>query len=98
MLRWTSLISGILAPLAGRAIVYASRRSLATWRGSSHYETGDRDRCHCRAHPGPAKQRESGLSNMRDRLESLGGELDIRSSVGRGTTVTGIVPSSGQPP
>jgi signal transduction histidine kinase len=46
----------------------------------------------------PAKTSGSGLSNMRDRLEALGGELDIRSSVGRGTTVTGIVPSSGQQP
>jgi signal transduction histidine kinase len=46
----------------------------------------------------PATTSGSGLSNMRDRLEALGGELDIRSSVGRGTTVTGIVPSSGQQP
>ena len=44
----------------------------------------------------PAITSGSGLSNMRDRLEALGGELDVRSSVGRGTSVTGTVPSSGQ--
>jgi signal transduction histidine kinase len=36
----------------------------------------------------------SGLINMRDRLEALGGGLDVRSSVDRGTTVTGTVPLS----
>jgi len=41
----------------------------------------------------PAITSGSGLSNMRDRLEALGGELDVRSSVGRGTTVTGTVPT-----
>jgi signal transduction histidine kinase len=46
----------------------------------------------------PAITSGSGLSNIRDRLEALGGELDVRSSAGRGTTVTGIVPSSGQQP
>src|SRR4029450_13655564 len=34
----------------------------------------------------PAITSGSGLSNMRDRLEALGGELDVRSSAGRGTT------------
>jgi len=41
----------------------------------------------------PAITSGSGLSNMLDRLEALGGELDVRSSVGRGTTVTGTVPT-----
>jgi signal transduction histidine kinase len=41
----------------------------------------------------PATASGSGLSNMRDRLEALGGELDIRSSLGCGTTVTGTVPT-----
>jgi signal transduction histidine kinase len=35
----------------------------------------------------------SGLTNMRDRLDALGGALDVRSSLGRGTTVTGTVPT-----
>jgi signal transduction histidine kinase len=34
----------------------------------------------------------SGLRNMADRLAALGGELDIRSAPGRGTTVTGRLP------
>jgi signal transduction histidine kinase len=41
----------------------------------------------------PATASGSGLTNMRDRLEALGGELDVRSSLGRGTTVTGTVPT-----
>ena len=34
----------------------------------------------------------SGLQNMRDRLSALGGEVEIRSSPGNGTTVRGRVP------
>jgi signal transduction histidine kinase len=34
----------------------------------------------------------SGLQNMADRVEALGGRLDIDSSPGRGTTVTGRIP------
>ncbi len=34
----------------------------------------------------------SGLQNMRDRLAALGGEVEIRSAPGRGTTVRGRVP------
>jgi signal transduction histidine kinase len=41
----------------------------------------------------PAITSGSGLSNMRDRLEALNGKLDVRSSLGRGTTVTGTVPT-----
>lgn len=36
--------------------------------------------------------RSSGLQNMRDRLEALGGSLKIESEPGAGTTVTGSVP------
>jgi signal transduction histidine kinase len=43
----------------------------------------------------PAISSGSGLNNMLDRLEALGGELDVRSSAGRGTTVTGTVPIPG---
>jgi signal transduction histidine kinase len=35
----------------------------------------------------------TGIANMRDRLEAVGGELSYRSEVGRGTRVVGIVPT-----
>jgi signal transduction histidine kinase len=38
--------------------------------------------------------RGSGLQNMSDRLEALGGSLSIDSQPGRGTTVTGRVPAA----
>ena len=34
----------------------------------------------------------AGLTNMRDRVSALGGELEIASTPGRGTRVTGIIP------
>ena len=37
-------------------------------------------------------RRSSGLQNMRDRLEALGGSLDLESAPGNGTTVEGRVP------
>jgi signal transduction histidine kinase len=39
-----------------------------------------------------ATPRGSGLQNMRDRLEALGGHLEIRSAPGEGTVVAGRVP------
>jgi signal transduction histidine kinase len=36
--------------------------------------------------------RSSGLQNMRDRLEALGGSLEVRSAPGQGTTIQGRVP------
>ncbi|WP_242903405.1 sensor histidine kinase [Actinomadura terrae] len=39
-----------------------------------------------------ATARGSGLGNMRDRIDAVGGRLEIRSSVGTGTTVRGRVP------
>ncbi len=39
----------------------------------------------------------AGLSNMRDRIESLGGELTIRSDPGRGTTVEARLPAVNVP-
>jgi signal transduction histidine kinase len=34
----------------------------------------------------------SGLTNMRDRLEALGGSFEVRSALGAGTIVRGVVP------
>ncbi len=39
--------------------------------------------------------RGAGLQNMADRLEALGGILEVTSGAGRGTTVTGTVPVGG---
>jgi len=36
----------------------------------------------------------TGLQGMADRLDALGGHLEVRSAPGRGTTVAGRVPSS----
>ena len=40
----------------------------------------------------PASRQGVGLQNMIDRIEALGGELEIRSAPGEGTVVTGRVP------
>jgi signal transduction histidine kinase len=37
-------------------------------------------------------QRGTGLTNMRDRLGAVGGELRIESTLGRGTRVIGVIP------
>ena len=34
----------------------------------------------------------SGITNMRDRLAAVGGELQLSSEPGRGTVVTGTIP------
>jgi signal transduction histidine kinase len=39
----------------------------------------------------------AGTQNMRDRLEALGGTLDVSSAPGAGTTVSGEVPASPRP-
>ena len=38
-----------------------------------------------------------GLLNMRDRLDAVGGTVTVRSQPGRGTTVTAVVPRTGEP-
>jgi signal transduction histidine kinase len=40
----------------------------------------------------PSAARGSGLTNMRDRLDALGGTLVVRSEPGAGTTVAGSIP------
>jgi signal transduction histidine kinase len=39
--------------------------------------------------------RGSGLQNMADRLEAVGGSVEVRSAPGRGTTITGRIPVRG---
>ena len=34
----------------------------------------------------------AGLTNVRDRIETVGGRVDVVSAAGRGTTVSGVVP------
>jgi signal transduction histidine kinase len=41
-----------------------------------------------------SKRTGSGLQGMADRLEAIGGTLDVRSEPGRGTTVSGMVPTT----
>jgi len=41
--------------------------------------------------------KSSGLQNMRDRMDALGGTLEVRSAPGTGTTVSGQVPTSSTP-
>jgi signal transduction histidine kinase len=43
-----------------------------------------------------ATPKGSGLTNMADRLAALGGELEIRSAPGKGTTVRGRVPAGAE--
>jgi signal transduction histidine kinase len=40
----------------------------------------------------PLVRSGQGLANMRDRIEAVGGTLDIRSAPGRGTSVVGTIP------
>jgi len=40
----------------------------------------------------PADAHGSGLTNMRDRLDALGGSLEVRSWPGEGTSISGAVP------
>ena len=39
-----------------------------------------------------ATEPQLGLANLRDRLEALGGDLEVSSDLGRGTTVAGAIP------
>jgi signal transduction histidine kinase len=40
----------------------------------------------------PVKDEKLGLAGMRQRIESLGGEFDIKSAIGAGTTLTAKLP------
>jgi signal transduction histidine kinase len=44
-----------------------------------------------------ATPRGSGLQNMADRLEAMGGRLEIRSAPGAGTVVLGRIPTPDGP-
>ena len=41
-----------------------------------------------------ATRRGSGLTNLADRLDALGGKLEINSAPGRGTRLAGTVPAA----
>lgn len=43
-----------------------------------------------------ATKKGAGLTNVRDRVEGVGGHVDVSSATGRGTTVTGVVPWPGR--
>jgi signal transduction histidine kinase len=43
----------------------------------------------------PSAPGGTGLTNMRDRVEALGGSLDVRSALGEGTIVSGSIPLAG---
>jgi signal transduction histidine kinase len=40
----------------------------------------------------------AGLANMRDRLEAVGGRLEVRGAVGAGAVIRGVVPVGREPP
>jgi signal transduction histidine kinase len=44
-----------------------------------------------------ATAKGSGLQNMADRVDALGGSIEVASSPGRGTTITGRIPVMGSP-
>jgi signal transduction histidine kinase len=67
---------------AGRVVV-----RLAAPDGALRFEVEDDGRGF-----DPAAASGSGLTNMRDRVDALGGTLDVRSRPGTGTTVAGSIP------
>ena len=61
---------------------------LRTERGDLHFEVEDDGKGF---DPGVTRK-GSGTQNMEDRLDALGGSVDVRSAVGAGTTVAGQLP------
>jgi len=61
---------------------------LSSDEGMLHFEVRDDGR----GFDAGAKAGAAGLQNMRDRVEALGGALQIRSRLGAGTTVAGSIP------
>jgi signal transduction histidine kinase len=72
------------------AAATAARVSLHATNGTLGFEVED-DGCGF----DPAAVSGSGLTNMRDRLDALGGALEVRSSPGGGTTIVGRIPVGG---
>jgi len=70
---------------AGTAVVRLAERD-----GRLSFEVADDGR----GFDPQAVPRGSGMVNMADRLAALGGELDVGSSPGGGTTVRGTLPAS----
>jgi len=73
----------------------ATRSDIRLWRedGRLNFEVEDDGRGFA---PG-AFGTGSGLQNMRDRLEALGGGVAVSSCANRGTTVTGWLPTAIMP-
>ena len=68
---------------------------LRIWQNGSHLTFELRD---CGDGFDPATARSgSGLQNMRDRLEAVGGQLTVESTLGTGTIVRGQVPAGPEP-
>ena len=70
------------APDASAVAITLSRN------GDLHFEVDDDGRGFVADEVVPG----DGLMNMRDRMASVGGELEIRSAPGTGTTVIGTIP------
>ena len=67
---------------------------LAASNGSLYFEVSDDGR----GFDPSTTKRGAGLQNMEDRLQALGGSLQIAAAPGRGTTVAGTLPTVAQPP
>jgi signal transduction histidine kinase len=66
---------------------------LAARKGSLRFEVTDDGK----GFDALTTKRGAGLQNMEDRLEALGGSVEIASAPGRGTTVAGLVPAIAKP-
>ncbi len=83
----------LLLPRGGSERDEARRRTRASSRSRSRTATRCASRVATTAAGSTARSpRAPGLTNMRDRLAAIGGELEITSAVGQGTVVTGTVP------
>ncbi len=91
-----SLLLGLIPGLAAEiAVKHAGRGARVTIHLREHpdeslyFEVSDTgrgfDACAWRA--------AGGLVNMRDRIGAAGGELEIRSAAGRGTSIAGSIPA-----
>jgi signal transduction histidine kinase len=69
----------------------ATKVRLRIWLADSRLNVAVEDNG-CGFDPGKAARQGNGLPNMRNRMDSLGGDMAINSERGKGTTVTFVVP------